>query len=394
MKIFKSIWLLLSCFASTVFAETPQLGLILVAPGQQGQMIETVMGESVHGESSSLSFIASYYSDIASENAQIAQAAAKAREEYERVLRETGIPPQPALPPSEQNRKDTAGQAIVDRTKTSLDLRRTQPFNIAARQENENKRLKAVQYYLTVSNTTNRILRTDFANMADKVLAQVNPNLSVEDRKVMLDIGAELLDFAVGISASVAVDTFQAITGKHYRTWENLDTADHLMSMGSVLTLGTAGAGIRGIKAIKRISEHLYGAGYAVLTRMPIFEKAASLAGEVRSSMFNVGEMLPGTTIPKYFSVNAGGEKFYVTANATEHMAEFITRRPPTHSFELKNDMLLASFYSAVKETVSSGAWKQSIDNASLVVVDGWELGFGIRGDGSLPAVKHALMRK
>jgi hypothetical protein len=210
----------------------------------------------------------------------------------------------------------------------------------------------------------------------------------------MLDIGAELIDFAVGIGASMAVDSFQAITGRHYRTWEELSTADHLISAASMLTLGTGGAGVRGVKAIARITEHLYGPGHAVLTKLPLVEKAASLAGEVRSSMFNTGEIISGTTIPKYFSIKAGGESFYVTANATEHMAEFITRRPPTHSFELKNDMLLASFYSAVKESVSSGSWKQSIDNGSLVVVDGWELGFGIRGDGSLPAIKHALMRK
>jgi hypothetical protein len=293
MKIFKSIWLLSLSFASTLFAETPQLGLILVAPGQQGQMIEAVMGESVHGESSSLSFMASYYKDVASENVKIAQAATKAREEYEKALRETGIPPQPALPPSEQIRKDTAGQAIVDRTKTSLNLRREQPFNIEARQENESKRLKAVQYYLTVANTTNRILRTDFANMADKVLALVNPSLSVEDRKVMLDIGAELLDFAVGIGASMAVDTFQAITGKHYRTWENLSEVDHVLSAASVMTLGFGGAGIRGAKAIARISEHLYGPGHAVLARTQVFEHVFDSATKFG---FDLKSLKGGTT--------------------------------------------------------------------------------------------------
>jgi hypothetical protein len=138
---------------------------------------------------------------------------------------------------------------------------------------NENKRLKAVQFYLSVSNTTDRIVRVDFSTMAENALKLAVPSLGAEDRQAILNVGAELLDFSIGIAASAPVDVFQSITGKHYRTWENLSELDHALSMASVMTLGVGGASIRGVKAVARISEYLYGAGHAVLVRMPVFNR-------------------------------------------------------------------------------------------------------------------------
>lgn len=317
MKIFRSIWLFLIFFASTVLAETPQLDLVLVAPGQRNEMLNTVKGEDVHGESSSLSFIASYYKNIASENAQTAAEARKAREEYEEVLNRTGVPPQPSLSASEQIRKDNAGQAIVNRTKQSLDLRREKTFSIPEREDNEKKRFQALKYYLSVSNTTNQTLRHQFADMADRALSLINPDMSYEERRMHIDIGAELLDFAVGIGASVGVDTFQAITGKHYRTWEDLSEIDHILSAGSVMTLGFGGAGVRGIKAIARISEHLYGPGHAVLVRSKVFEHVYASA---RKFGFDLKSLKGGTTGDRVIAETLAGNgnltsQFTLTSN-------------------------------------------------------------------------------
>lgn len=317
MKIFRSIWLLFLCLASNSFAETHQLDIVLVAPGQRGEMRETVMGENVHGESSSLSFIASYYKDIASDNARIAANAQKAREEYEEILNRTGVPPQPSLTATEQAKKDRAGQAIIDKTKQSLDMRREKPFSLEERQTNEKKRFQALKYYLSVSNTTNQTIRHQFADMADRTLGLINPNLSADDRRVLLDIGAELLDFAVGIGASVAVDTFQAITGKHYRTWEDLSEVDHVLSAASVMTLGFGGAGIRGAKALARISEHLYGPGHAVLARTKVFEHVFDSA---KKFGFDLKSLKGGTTGDRVIAETLAGRgnltsKFTLSSN-------------------------------------------------------------------------------
>ncbi len=317
MKFFKSICLFLFCFSSIALAETPQLDLVLVAPGQRHEMVETVNGENVHGESSSLSFIASYYKDIASENARIAAEATKAREEYEEVLNRTGVPPQPSLSASELESRDRAGQAIVDRTRQSLYLRREKTFSIPEREENERNRFQALKYYLSVANTTNQTIRHQFADMADRALSLINPDMHYEERRMFIDMAGEMLDFAVGIGASVGVDTFQAITGKHYRTWEDLSETDHILSAASVMTLGFGGAGIRGVNAIVKIADHLYGPGHAVLVRSKVFEHVYASA---RKFGFDLKSLKGGTTGDRVIAETLAGSgnvtsKFTLTSD-------------------------------------------------------------------------------
>ncbi|HYX32837.1 MAG TPA: hypothetical protein VE954_06965 [Oligoflexus sp.] len=318
MKIFKSIWLFLLFFASTVFAETPQLDLVLVAPGQRDEMRETVNGENVHGESSSLSFIASYYKDIASDNARIAAEARKAREEYEEVLNRTGVPPQPSLSASELESRDRAGQAIVDKTQHSLYLRREKTFSAPEREENERNRFQALKYYLSVANTTNQTIRHQFADMADRALNMINPDMHYEERRMFIDMASEMLDFAVGIGASVGVDTFQAITGKHYRTWQDLSETDHILSAASVMTLGFGGAGVRGVNAIVKIADHLYGPGHAVLVRSKVFQHVYDSA---RKFGFDLKSLKGGSTGDRVIAetlASAGNITSKLTLTSTE----------------------------------------------------------------------------
>jgi hypothetical protein len=69
-----------------LFAQNNQLDLILVGPGQRQDMQGVVQDEFVHGESASLSIAVDYYRAIASDNAQRAERAKRARENFERQL--------------------------------------------------------------------------------------------------------------------------------------------------------------------------------------------------------------------------------------------------------------------------------------------------------------------
>lgn len=106
--------------------------------------------------------------------------------------------------------------------------------------------------------------------------------------------------------------------------------------------------------------------------------------------MSNLGEAIPGTTIPKYFRLKTEGAEFFVNPNATKHMGECINRLPTSHGFPLRNDVMLASFESGVQEAVKSGA----LESGKPVVSGGWELIFAKRPSDELVVIKHALMKK
>jgi hypothetical protein len=135
--------------------------------------------------------------------------------------------------------------------------------------------------------------------------------------------------------------------------------------------------------------------GIAVQSKQ-VFKKTEAIIGDVkhiRSRMSNLGEVIPGTTIPKYFNIEVAGGSFHVHPNATKHMAEYIKSLPPSHGTPLRNDLILTSFQGAVSEAVASGAWKESLDSQNIIVVGGWELIFSQKAGDNLPVIKHALMK-
>ena len=75
-------------------------------------------------------------------------------------------------------------------------------------------------------------------------------------------------------------------------------------------------------------------------------------------------------------------------------MGEYINSLPVSHGSPLRNDLILGSFEGAVKDAVTSGAWKMSLETGKPIVSGGWELIFSKKAGDALPVIKHALMKK
>ncbi len=208
---------------------------------------------------------------------------------------------------------------------------------------------------------------------------------------------------------------------RHGRPIELSDKA--LLSLGLIPFLGVLSESeklIQGAKALKEILGQLvivlqkYGKTGLTTIKQSLAKKGKNLqdmvsqlrgvskeggeildfAGKIRGKMSNLGEAIPGTTIPKYFRLKTEGAEFFVNPNATKHMGEYIKSLPTSHDFPLRNDVMLASFESGVKDAVKSGAWKTSLDSGKPIVSGGWELIFAKRPSDELIVIKHALMIK
>jgi hypothetical protein len=122
-------------------------------------------------------------------------------------------------------------------------------------------------------------------------------------------------------------------------------------------------------------------------------EKVAGVAGTgtVWDSIKMTDPMLPGTRIPKSFVLTTkGNQQFWVAPNATKHMAEYvIDAQKITHGMPINNQSLLSSFKAAVDQAVEQG-----IVYTKEYRIDCWEIVFSeSRGEGLLPAIKHALYK-
>jgi len=114
------------------------------------------------------------------------------------------------------------------------------------------------------------------------------------------------------------------------------------------------------------------------------------LFGDIKSTQPNNAHSM----IPKSFEMKAGGKKFWVNPNATEHMAEYATRhqgksKKITESQKITEQQLLTSLHEATKEAVKRGyTYEEEIK------VDHWSLVFSApREAGKLPTIKHALYK-
>lgn len=100
-------------------------------------------------------------------------------------------------------------------------------------------------------------------------------------------------------------------------------------------------------------------------------------------------ETLAGTSIPKSFELELGGQKVWVHPNATKHMQEYLKRYGVSHGAPINSQTLLTSFREAIMT-----ATKQGMQFEKMIVTDNWELIFSpARPGGALPVIKHALYK-
>ena len=150
---------------------------------------------------------------------------------------------------------------------------------------------------------------------------------------------------------------------RHYSTGEIIEAA--LLVSG----LGT------GAKTLEALGSRVLG----------YFAKGSSKAKTVWDSIKATQPVYEGTQIPKSFEMAVGNQKYWVHPNATEHMFEYVTRRP-THSININSQEIMTSFQEAVNKAVMQG-----IKYGERITIDNWEFIFSApRGDGLLPVIKHA----
>ena len=167
------------------------------------------------------------------------------------------------------------------------------------------------------------------------------------------------------------------------------EAVDHVTDIERV-AVAAEKVGLKGTAELKEIASELGDAGSTAEKLVDVLDSAKKIG----SQMSNLGEAIPGTSIPKYFRLKTEGAEFFVNPNATKHMGEYINSLPPTHGLPLRNDLIIASFESGVKEAVRSGAWKTSLDSGNPIISGGWELIFSKRPTDELPVIIHALMKK
>ncbi len=178
---------------------------------------------------------------------------------------------------------------------------------------------------------------------------------------------------------------YELVTGKSQCDGSDLSVAERIIS-GVELALGSP-------KLLTALGT-VVGVGEFAKKAKKLGERVHGSIKDIRGKMSNLGELIPGTTIPKYFRLKIENAEFFVNPNATKHMGEYINSRPMSHGFPLRNDAILASFESSVTEAVKSGAWKTSLDTGNPIVSNGWELIFAKRPTDELVVIKHALMKK
>ncbi len=111
----------------------------------------------------------------------------------------------------------------------------------------------------------------------------------------------------------------------------------------------------------------------------------------VWSSITATQPVYEGTVIPRSFELTTANGRFWVSGNATEHLAEYAMglgrngMRP--EMVELRVQAALTNLQTAV-----NAAAQQGIQYNTIIRINGWELRFAPpRQPGQLPAIIHAL---
>jgi hypothetical protein len=257
------------------------------------------------------------------------------------------------------------------------------------------ERMQADSYQRLVHRPTLAMAR-DSVVLGDQSLAAG----ALEDGQAYLEVAYQLADVAMGFVPGVGwgKDVYESVTGTNLLTGKSLSDTERAFAVLGVLTVGMGskfanfGKMANLLRRFGKMDELVDAEKLAEVTLQA--EKVFDSAKNIRSKLSNVGQAIPGTTIPKYFNIEAGGQAFHVNPNATKHMGEYINSLPASHGFPLRNDLMLASFDGGVKDAVTSGAWKTSLETGRLIISGGWELIFSQRQGDTLPVIIHALMNK
>ena len=100
------------------------------------------------------------------------------------------------------------------------------------------------------------------------------------------------------------------------------------------------------------------------------------------------------TFIPRAFIIESNGKKFFVTPNATKHIAEdFIKKHYLADgsdiNYALKNQILLKGFGAALDQITNS-----EIQYGKKYYTDNWEIMINKRSTDKYPAIYHGIIRE
>ncbi|MBN2840252.1 MAG: RHS repeat-associated core domain-containing protein, partial [Coriobacteriia bacterium] len=137
------------------------------------------------------------------------------------------------------------------------------------------------------------------------------------------------------------------------------------------------------------------GAALRTLLRGVRYMRYTRVITAVLSRVEDAGAAYRGTLIPRYFTFATRGGRVFVNPNATEHLAELVSRNPvaaETAAAETKmaTSLILESLEEAVSTTLNAG-----VRYGELIEVGGWKLVFAEAreaGAGMVRTVlKHAI---
>ena len=100
------------------------------------------------------------------------------------------------------------------------------------------------------------------------------------------------------------------------------------------------------------------------------------------------------TFIPRAFIIESNGKKFFVTPNATKHIAEDFTKKHyladgSDINYALKNQILLKGFGAALDQITNS-----EIQYGKKYYTDNWEIMINKRSTKKYPAIYHGIIRE
>jgi filamentous hemagglutinin len=148
-----------------------------------------------------------------------------------------------------------------------------------------------------------------------------------------------------------------------------------------------------GFVAAASVAAPLAGRGVGATTAAVSESSAIARTGTVWDSVVATQPVYARTVIPRSFTLATEGGNFWVSGNATEHLAERalgnLARGVTPEVVNLSTQAQITSLQAAV-----SWAARQGIQYRQMMNVGGWELMFAApRQPGQLPSIIHALYR-
>ncbi|MFP2925664.1 polymorphic toxin-type HINT domain-containing protein [Pyxidicoccus sp. 3LG] len=110
--------------------------------------------------------------------------------------------------------------------------------------------------------------------------------------------------------------------------------------------------------------------------------------GTVWDSVKSTGANLPGTVVPKSFTLSTPAGSIWVHPNATKHLQEYLLRKGHTIDPEMGAQVMMSSLQGAVEQATKNG-----IELGKIIQVGSWELKFSQKAGDTYPVLMHALFK-